>query len=58
MGTSEDSVKVHIHRLLRKTGTRRRQELAPLAGPLLARVEEASEAGAFDDTWMFGETSV
>jgi DNA-binding NarL/FixJ family response regulator len=58
MGTSEDSVKVHIHRLLRKTGVRRRQELVPLAGPLLARSEQPAEATAFDDTWMFGGNSV
>ncbi|HMD69997.1 MAG TPA: LuxR C-terminal-related transcriptional regulator [Bryobacteraceae bacterium] len=57
IGTSEDSVKVHIHRLLRKTGTRRRQELAPLAGPLLARAETGAEASDFDGTWMFGGRS-
>jgi DNA-binding NarL/FixJ family response regulator len=57
IGTSEDSVKVHIHRLLRKTGTKCRQELAPLAGPLLARAEEGSEASAFDHGWMFGGTT-
>jgi DNA-binding NarL/FixJ family response regulator len=54
MGTSEDTVKVHIHRLLRKTGTKRRQELAPLAAPLLARAEDGAGASAFDHTWMFG----
>jgi DNA-binding NarL/FixJ family response regulator len=54
LGTSEDSVKVHVHRLLRKTGTQRRQELARLAGPLLARAEEGSETSAFDHAWMFG----
>ena len=58
METSEDSVKVHIHRLLRKTGTKRRQELAGLAGPLLARAEEGAEASVFDDAWMFGRNSV
>jgi two-component system nitrate/nitrite response regulator NarP len=54
LGTSEDSVKVHIHRLLRKTGTRRRQELAQLAGSLLARADKGSGGSAFDDAWMFG----
>ena len=54
IGTSEDSVKVHIHRLLRKTGTRRRQELVPMAGQLLARAEESAKPSAFDDNWMFG----
>jgi DNA-binding NarL/FixJ family response regulator len=54
LGTSENSVKVHINRLLRKTGTSRRQELALLAGPLLARAPEETQVPAFDDTWMFG----
>jgi len=54
MGTSEDSVKVHVHRLLRKTGTRRRQELAALAAALLAHSEEEASAADFDDSWMFG----
>jgi DNA-binding NarL/FixJ family response regulator len=54
LGTSENSVKVHINRLLRKTGTKRRQELALLAAPLLARSPEEPELTAFDDSWMFG----
>ena len=54
LGTSEDSVKVHIHRLLRKTGTRRRQELIPLAATILARADEEPDSPDFDDTWMFG----
>jgi DNA-binding NarL/FixJ family response regulator len=58
IGTSEDSVKVHIHRLLRKTGTKRRQELAQLAGSLLARAGEGAEGSAFDHSWMFGATPV
>ncbi len=54
IGTSEDSVKVHIHRLLRKTGTSRRQELVPLAGQLLARADGEDTPSAFDHVWMFG----
>jgi two-component system nitrate/nitrite response regulator NarP len=54
LGTSENSVKVHIHRLLRKTGTKRRQELALLAAPILARANAEPELSAFDDKWMFG----
>jgi DNA-binding NarL/FixJ family response regulator len=54
LGTSENSVKVHIHRLLHKTGTRRRQELAVLAAPLLARSDKEQELSAFDEKWMFG----
>lgn len=58
LGTSENSVKVHINRLLRKTGTRRRQELAVLAAPLLARTSGEPDLLSFDDTWMFGGKSV
>jgi DNA-binding NarL/FixJ family response regulator len=58
LGTSENSVKVHINRLLRKTGTKRRQELALLAAPILARTPRDSELSAFDDKWMFGEKPV
>jgi DNA-binding NarL/FixJ family response regulator len=54
LGTSENSVKVHIHRLLRKTGTQRRQELAVLAAPLLARANTEPQLWAFDAKWMFG----
>ena len=57
LGTSENSVKVHINRLLRKTGTRRRQELAVLAAPILAQASEEPELPVFDDTWMFGGNS-
>ena len=53
LGTSENSVKVHIHRLLRKTGTTRRQELAVLAAPLLARSSTEPQMWAFDAKWMF-----
>jgi len=54
LGTSENNVKVQINRLLRKTGTKRRQELALLARPLLSRAAEGPELPAFDDGWMFG----
>jgi DNA-binding NarL/FixJ family response regulator len=54
LGTSENNVKVHINRLLRKTGTKRRQELALLARPLLTDSPETSNLPAFDDGWMFG----
>jgi DNA-binding NarL/FixJ family response regulator len=54
LGTSENSVKVHINRLLRKTGTNRRQELALLAAPILTQSAVDPEFSAFDDNWMFG----
>jgi DNA-binding NarL/FixJ family response regulator len=54
LGTSENNVKVHVNRLLRKTGTKRRQELALLAGPLLTQSPEDPALPAFDDGWMFG----
>jgi len=55
LGTSENNVKVHINRLLRKAGVKRRQELALLAGPLLNRPSEDAPLTAFDDGWMFGK---
>ena len=54
LGTSENNVKVHINRLLRKTGTKRRQELALLARPLLTKPSQTADLPAFDDGWMFG----
>jgi len=54
LGTSENNVKVQINHLLRKTGTKRRQELALLARPLLSRGSEGPDLPAFDDGWMFG----
>jgi DNA-binding NarL/FixJ family response regulator len=58
LSTSENSVKVHINRLLRKTGTKRRQELAVIATPILTQTHDEPELTSFDGGWMFGETPV